>query len=265
MKKKIVALCVFSISTQAFAGFSVLPASAAEEFEQQSTVVNTPRAPVFPGARNQLPVTANARTDMSSEQLVGKRKIPLNEALKNIMPVGYQGHADKSMDWSYLVEAQQSGDFQSDLRALSSRYNLKFTVDEEKKKLYVTVGQGGFKDASQVTKVENLVTSLPKPNKLPTRNASGEPQLNIMANQSGEEALRLFLADHGYDLEWEAPNKPTFARQETFNGSIVSILDKAFLPLGYYPKIYKSSEPGVKPTVVIRLTSDVIKEMQEDK
>lgn len=261
MKKTVLALSIAMLSYNAYADFMVYP-STPDPVAPVQQQVSQSKAPVFPGSRTTNVVTPAVQQE---QQLVGKIKIPLNQALKNIMPGGYQGMADKSMNWNYPVEVSTSGDFKSDLTQLSRRYNLRFTVDEQKKRLYVTVGEGGIKDSAANTKNEGLVTNLQQTVKAPSKMANGAPQLVIENNQAVPDALEVFLADHGYDLEWAAPNQPVFGRKEVFTGSIISILDESLIPLGYVGKIYQSPDKNARPTVVVRTAADVIKAMQDEE
>lgn len=260
MKRTVLALSIAMLSYNAYADFMVFPSTPDPVAPTQQQVSPAQRAPVFPGATQVNKNQTNIQQDAS---LVGKVKIPLNQALKNIMPVGYQGHADKSMNWNYPIEVSTTGDFKSDLTQLSRRYNLRFTVDEQKKRLYVTVGEGGIKDSSVNNRNEGLVTNLQQASKAPSKSVNGGSQLVIERNQAVTEALEVFLADHGYDLEWAANNHPVLSRKEVFTGPITKILDESLLPLGYVAKIYQSPDKNSRPTVVVKTAADVIKEMQD--
>lgn len=161
-----------------------------------------PQASNTPYARATTPAFSAPRaiSQVNQAPAVGSS---LRDTLRKVVPSGWKAYADKKLPVETPVDYMPSADWQQSLASLSTRYNLVFKVDPEKKTVSVDQGPGGMRDTNADTR--NLAGNTFGKEEAPaTMTADGKLRLEIKDGQRLSDAIRQFLQAGKWDLAWEA-------------------------------------------------------------
>jgi hypothetical protein len=196
IRRLVIGITLATIWSTASADFVILDAS-----RPPPPIVNPKATPLF------APTSTSPTRAFSS----------LRDTLRKVVPSDWKAFIDRKLPIDTPVEFTPSADWRQSLAALSTRYNLVFKIDPEKKAVYVDQGPGGMRDTA--TDNRNLAQdTFGQEPVSATTTKDGRLRVEVHDGQLLSDALRQFLKAGKWDLAWEA-------------GSDISI-DKGFVETG---------------------------------
>ena len=201
MKQLTLGLLIASIFGSAQADFTILDPA-------QRPVAPAPVQAPTPVPAQVAPVQAVSQPAPAQKLATAapRNMSSLKDTILKVLPAPakkWKVYTDKSLNSSVPVEYTPSTDWKQSLSILATRYNLIFSIDENKKTLKIDQGPGGMRDTSLDNQKLAQRVLVPEQD-APALAPNGQLQIVVKDNQRLSDAISTFLKAGNWRMEWKA-------------------------------------------------------------